>query len=86
MSNMSFGRKLRFQRLSLGLTQEEVADLIGVSRCSVTRWEEDKVFPNLAVWPRIAEVLGIPMEEIAEAYQEVSSKRKGEEVKDGNSS
>ena len=86
MSNMSFGRKLRFNRLSLGLTQEEVADLIGVSRCSVTRWEEDKVFPNLAVWPRIAEVLGISMEEIAEAYQEVSSKRKKEEMEDGNSS
>ena len=86
MSNISFGRKLRFHRLSLGLTQEEVADLIGVSRCSVTRWEENKVFPNLAVWPRIAEVLGMSMEEIAEAYQEVSSKRKEEEVDDGNSS
>ena len=38
----SFGFRLRQARESLGLSQEEVAERIGASRISVTRWESNR--------------------------------------------
>ena len=41
------GEKLRRARMRQGLTQEEVADKIGVSRQTVSKWESDVTRPNM---------------------------------------
>ena len=40
------GRKIKRIRLSLGLTQEEFAHRLGVTLCTVNRWENNKSIPN----------------------------------------
>jgi putative transcriptional regulator len=56
-------RELRAER---GLTQQELADAIGVSRQTVNAIEGGKYSPSLEAAFRIAEVLGKRLEEVFE--------------------
>jgi putative transcriptional regulator len=40
------GRKIKRIRQSLGLTQEEFAHRLGVTLCTVNRWENNKSIPS----------------------------------------
>ena len=42
-----FGEKLRKHRKKLGMTQEEVAEKIGVSAQAVSKWEAGDCLPDL---------------------------------------
>ncbi|MDO5689302.1 MAG: helix-turn-helix transcriptional regulator [Tissierellia bacterium] len=44
---MEIGRKLREARLKSGMTQEQVAERIGVSRQSISNWENEKNYPDI---------------------------------------
>ncbi len=55
-------RSLRFD--AGGLTQQNLADRIGVSRQTVNAIEAAKYFPSLEVAFRIARVFGKPLNEV----------------------
>lgn len=55
-------RRLRFLRDEM--TQQELADLVGVTRQTVNAIEGNKYSPSLEVAFRIARVLGVPLEEV----------------------
>lgn len=44
---MSFGENLRFLRTESGMTQEQFAEKLEVTRQSVSKWESDSGFPEL---------------------------------------
>jgi transcriptional regulator with XRE-family HTH domain len=46
-------------RLAKGLTQEQLADRLGTSHVTVSRWETGKRQPNLNAQEAIAEAMGI---------------------------
>lgn len=54
-------RELRAER---SMTQQELADLIYVTRQTVIAIEGDKYSPSLEVAFRIAQVFGVPLEEV----------------------
>lgn len=54
MSNI-ISENLRRLRQSKGYTQEQVADFLGVSSQSVSRWETGATFPDILLLPAIAE-------------------------------
>jgi putative transcriptional regulator len=54
-------RELRGGR---SMTQQELADLIGVTRQTVNAIEGDKYSPSLEVAFRIAHVFGVPLEAV----------------------
>lgn len=60
------GDKLGFKnrRLSAGLTQEEVAKLLGISRTTVTMWETSDVRPKADMLLDIAQIYGCTIEEL----------------------
>ena len=56
------------------MTQQELADLIFVTRQTVNAIEGDKYSPSLEVAFRIAEVFGVPLEQV---FQYQPQKKRG---------
>ncbi len=48
------GENLRTYRLQKGLTQEQVADVFGVSPQAISRWENGSAYPDVTLLPGIA--------------------------------
>ncbi len=48
------GENLRTFRLQKGLTQEQVADVFGVSPQAISRWENGSAYPDVTLLPGIA--------------------------------
>lgn len=52
-----FAYRLRTLREAAGLSPEELADKIGVSRASIFSWESAQYCPSIDVLPKIAKAL-----------------------------
>jgi transcriptional regulator with XRE-family HTH domain len=63
---LQFGQHLRALREGRGLTRAELARRAGVPVSTLRNWEGDRGFPSLPAILRIAEVLGVSVERIAE--------------------
>ncbi len=55
-------RKLRF--LNNEMTQQQLADLVGISRQTMVAIEKEKYSPSIEVAFLIAKVFGLPLEEV----------------------
>jgi len=66
---------LRDLRATHSMTQQELADQIGVTRQTVIAIELDKYSPSLEVAFRIAHVFGVPLEQVFQ-YEPPKGKRK----------
>ena len=64
-------RKLRFFRDEM--TQQQLAEKVGVTRQTIIAMEQDKYSPSLELAFRIAHVFGVPLEEVF-TYQPEDSK------------
>jgi len=58
-----FGKRLRRIRRNKDLTQEQLAELVGVSVDFVSNIERGKSAPSFPTIERLAEVLEVPLEE-----------------------
>lgn len=56
---MRFADKLIQLRKAKGLSQEELADFLGVSRQAVSRWEQGNTFPDLPNLQKLVKVFGV---------------------------
>jgi tetratricopeptide (TPR) repeat protein len=61
----SIGRVLRERRLSLGLSQEALAEAAGVSARSVNRWEQDAALPQPSARLRLAAALALDLADLS---------------------
>ena len=62
---MTFGENLSKLRREAGLSQEALAEMLEVSRQSVSRWEQDACSPSMDSLIRMGEVLRVPVERLA---------------------
>ena len=46
---MEIGKKLKNARVQSGMTQENVAEKINVSRQTISNWENEKSYPDLTL-------------------------------------
>ena len=53
------GNRIKNARLSAGLTQEKVAELVGVSRAAISRWELGEIEPKIEHLATLSKALGI---------------------------
>lgn len=58
------GRILSVLRKSKGYTQQEVADILGVSNKTVSSWECGGSCPDISMLPAIAELYGVTCDEL----------------------
>ena len=63
MTELEFGERLKQYRKQKGLTQQELADLLGVSNKSVSRWESGS-YPDIATLGPLARALGVTVDDL----------------------
>lgn len=61
---MSLGEKIREQRKKAGLSQEQLAEKLNVSRQAITKWETDKGIPDVANLIVISDEFGLSLDEL----------------------
>jgi transcriptional regulator with XRE-family HTH domain len=59
---MNFGEAIKKRREELGLTQQDLAQKLFVSRQTVCRWENGSRYPDLIMAKKITLVLGISLD------------------------
>lgn len=52
----TIGSRIMAGRKKLGLTQEQLADKLGVTAQAVSKWENDQSCPDISLLPRLAEL------------------------------
>ena len=61
---MELGKKIRQLRFKAGLTQEQLADRLGIGPQSVSKWENAVSMPDISSLPLLAEIFGISIDEL----------------------
>lgn len=67
MTKQTFGSTIAALRKEKGMTQLELAQSMGVTDKAVSKWERNLSFPDVASLPRLAEQLGVSVDELLEA-------------------
>ena len=61
---MELGQQLNAHRKELGISQDELAEKIFVSRQSISNWENNKTYPDIHTLLLLAETFGISLDEL----------------------
>lgn len=72
---MTFGEKLKSIRKQVGMSQEKLAERLGVSRQAVTKWETELGFPDIENLIAISEVFRVSIDELLSHKEKVELKR-----------
>ena len=67
MANRSMGEIINTLRKEKGLTQKELADKLNITDKAVSKWERDVACPDTMTIPKLAEILGVSVEELMNA-------------------
>ena len=62
-----FGKYIRALRTKHGMTQAALASRLHVTDKAVSKWERDLSYPDISLFPRLAEVLGVSVSELISA-------------------
>lgn len=68
---MEIGQKLKTARQKAGLTQEVVADKIQVSRQTISNWENEKSYPDIASVIHLSNLYNISLDELLKGDKEM---------------
>ena len=66
---MEFNEKLQQLRKQKGLTQEELAEVLFVSRTAVSKWESGRGYPNIDSLKAIAKFFSVTVDELISTEQ-----------------
>ena len=61
---MELGKKTRQLRLKAKLTQEQLAQQLGLGAQSVSKWENGAAMPDITLLPRLAEIFGVSIDDL----------------------
>ena len=73
---MTLGEKIYKLRTKRSMTQEQLAEKIGVSRQSVSKWETDSAIPDIEKLKLLAEIFEVSITELLGMECEEDTKRK----------
>ena len=70
------GETISTLRKEKGMTQKELADLLNITDKAVSKWERDIACPDTQTIPKLAEILGVSIEELLHAKSVPANNRK----------
>lgn len=69
---MNISQQIKTHRKEIGLTQEQLANYLGVSAPAVNKWEKGSTYPDVTLLPAIARLLKIDMNELFSFREELT--------------
>jgi transcriptional regulator with XRE-family HTH domain len=72
---LSIGKNIQDRRKALGLTQEQVADALGVSIAAVSKWETVGAYPDITLLAPLSRLLGVTVDNLLGYESELSEER-----------
>lgn len=81
---MEFNEKLQELRKHKGLTQEELAEELFVSRTAVSKWESGRGYPNIDSLKAIARFYGVTIDELLSCDELLTIAEKDTEQKENH--
>ena len=91
MDTVKIGKYIAQKRKNLGLTQRDIAEQLGMSDKSVSKWERGVCLPDVSVYMELCRIIGISLNEFiaGEDIEQVEIQEKSEQnildvTKDGN--
>lgn len=69
---MTFGEKLKTARKEAGLSQEQFAEKMSVSRSAVAKWESDRGMPDVSNLKVMAQLLGVSVDYLLDEDEKIS--------------
>ena len=73
--HMNLGKNIADLRKKNNLTQEDLANMLGVSPQAVSKWENDAACPDIALLPKIAEIFGVTIDELMNEQGSINSQK-----------
>ena len=73
--DMTIGKRIAFLRKEKGLTQEELAQHMGISPQAVSKWENDQTCPDISALPKLARLFGVTVDELLEGKEALPAVR-----------
>jgi transcriptional regulator with XRE-family HTH domain len=64
MKEINIAKKITTKRKEKGITQDELASYIGISKASVSKWETGQSYPDITFLPQLAAYFNISMDEL----------------------
>lgn len=71
----NMGRQIRAGRQRSALTQEKLAETLGVTPQAVSKWERGESLPDIALLPELSAALGLTLDELFESSPETHLRR-----------
>lgn len=79
-TKMTLGEKLKSARKSAGLTQEQLAGKLLVSRQAITKWEADKGMPDIENLKQLSKLLNISIDYLLDSGENIDLSVMREEI------
>ena len=67
---MELGKKIRQLRFKAGLTQEQLAEKLGIGAQAVSKWENAAAMPDITTLPLLAEIFGVSIDDLFDLSSE----------------
>ena len=61
---VTLGTRIAEQRRKMNLTQDQLAEQMGVSSQAVSKWENDLSCPDISLLPSLSDLFGISIDEL----------------------
>ena len=81
---MEFSEKLQTLRKQKNLTQEELAEILFVSRTAISKWESGRGYPNIDSLKAIAKFFGISIDQLLSGEELLTIAEKDVKEKENN--
>ncbi|MCP1639929.1 transcriptional regulator with XRE-family HTH domain [Streptococcus gallinaceus] len=66
----TIGEKIKVLRREAGLSQQQLADKLGLSNQAISKWETNTAQPEIGLLPELAMVFGVSIDELFDYTKE----------------
>ena len=75
MNTLNFSENIIRLRRKRGMTQEQLADFLGVTKASVSKWETKQSLPDLLMLPKLAAFFDVTIDQLLGYEPQLSSEQ-----------